>query len=133
MDSAAAGIIEQVRTEGLAAVLRLAARFDGVALDETTIRVSAEEIEAGAAACPQEVKDALAFAAERIRAYHARQKPADQSWTDEAGVQLGWRWTALESVGIYVPGGRAAYPSSLLMNAVTPCPPRWRGWTASPW
>jgi histidinol dehydrogenase len=64
------------------------------------------------------VREALAFAARRIEAFHARQRPADARWTDEAGVELGWRWTALESVGIYVPGGRAAYPSSVLMNAV---------------
>jgi histidinol dehydrogenase len=82
------------------------------------LRVSAEEIEAGAAACPVEVREAIAFAAGRIRAYHERQRPADLKFTDEAGVELGWRWTALEAVGIYVPGGRAAYPSTVLMNAV---------------
>ena len=118
VEAAVIGIIEQVRTGGLDAVLRLAAKFDGAQLDEQTIRVSAEEIEAGWNACPQDVRDALAFAADRIRAYHGRQKPADQSWTDEAGVKIGWRWGAIEAVGIYVPGGRAAYPSSLLMNAV---------------
>jgi histidinol dehydrogenase len=64
------------------------------------------------------VRDAIAFAAERIRRYHARQRPDDLRFTDEAGVELGWRWTALEAVGIYVPGGRAAYPSTVLMNAI---------------
>ncbi len=117
-DAAAAEIIEAVRAEGLAAVLRYAARFDGAELDERSIRVSAEEIAAGAAECPEQVREALRFAARRIAAYHARQRPADAQFTDEAGVELGWRWTALDSVGIYVPGGRAAYPSSLLMNAV---------------
>lgn len=118
VDAAAAEVIEAVRTEGLAAVLRYASRFDGAELDERTIRVTAEQIADGAAACAPEVVEALGFAAERIRAYHVRQIPADQRFVDEAGVELGWRWTPLESVGVYVPGGRAAYPSSLLMNAV---------------
>jgi len=82
------------------------------------MRVTADEIAEGAAACPAEVRDAIAFAADRIRAYHERQRPADARFVDAAGVELGWRWTALESVGIYVPGGRAAYPSTVLMNAV---------------
>jgi histidinol dehydrogenase len=82
------------------------------------LRVTADEIEAGAAACPQAVRDAIAFAADRIRTYHARQRPADAQWIDETGTELGWRWTPLEAVGIYVPGGRAAYPSTVLMNAV---------------
>jgi len=80
--------------------------------------VSADEIDAGLAVCPQDVRDAIAFAARRIRAYHERQRPADAAFTDEYGVEMGWRWTPLEAVGIYVPGGRAAYPSTVLMNAV---------------
>ncbi|MGZ3375036.1 MAG: histidinol dehydrogenase [Phenylobacterium sp.] len=111
-------VIAAVRVEGLAALLRFAKDFDRVDLDETSIRVSEAEIEAGAAACPEAVRDAIAFAAERIRSYHARQRPADLKFTDEAGVELGWRWTPIEAVGIYVPGGRAAYPSTVLMNAV---------------
>ena len=107
-----------VRAEGLAALLRFARQFDGLDLNETSIRVSQAEIDAGAEACPAPVRDAIAFAAERIRSYHARQRPADLKFTDEAGVELGWRWTPLEAVGIYVPGGRAAYPSTVLMNAV---------------
>ena len=118
VDAAVAEIIEQVRVEGLAALLRLAKRFDGAELDERTIRVTPEEIAAGAAQCSPDVVAALEFAARRIRVYHERQKPADQSFVDELGVELGWRWTPLDSVGVYVPGGRAAYPSSLLMNAV---------------
>ena len=118
VDAAVREIVEQVRTEGLAAVLRLALRFDRVELDAETIRVPAEEIEAGAKACAPEVQAALELAAARIRSYHERQRPADQSFVDAVGARLGWRWTSLESVGIYVPGGRAAYPSSLLMNAV---------------
>jgi histidinol dehydrogenase len=118
VDAVVRDVIAAVRAEGLAALLRYAKDFDGVSLDEQSIRVSEAEIEAGAAACPQAVRDAIAFAAERIRSYHARQRPADLRFTDEAGVELGWRWTALEAVGIYVPGGRAAYPSTVLMNAV---------------
>ncbi|HXA40297.1 MAG TPA: histidinol dehydrogenase [Phenylobacterium sp.] len=118
VDAVVRDVIAAVRSEGLSALLRFAQDFDRVALDEQTIRVSEAEIEDGAAACPQAVRDAIAFAADRIRSYHARQRPADLRFTDEAGVELGWRWTALEAVGIYVPGGRAAYPSTVLMNAV---------------
>lgn len=118
VDAVVREVVAAVRSEGLAALLRFARQFDRVELDEQSIRVSAAEIEAGAAACPVEVRDAIAFAARRIRAYHERQRPADQRFTDEAGVELGWRWTPLEAVGIYVPGGRAAYPSTVLMNAV---------------
>ncbi len=118
VDAAAAEVIEQVRTRGLDAVLEYARRFDRVDLTAETLRVSAEEIDAGAAACPSEVRAAIAFAAERIRLYHARQRPADQRWTDDTGTILGWRWGPIEAVGVYVPGGRAAYPSTVLMNAV---------------
>ena len=118
VDSAVAAIVEAVRAEGLPAVLRFAEQFDHASLTEATLRVTADEIEAGAAACPQAVRDAIDFAADRIRTYHARQRPADAQWVDETGTELGWRWTPLEAVGIYVPGGRAAYPSTVLMNAV---------------
>ena len=118
VDAIVAEVLAAVRAEGLAALLRYAREFDGVDLDEGSIRVSQAEIAAGAEACPQDVRDAIAFAAERIGSYHARQRPADLRFTDDAGVELGWRWTALDSVGIYVPGGRAAYPSTVLMNAV---------------
>ncbi len=118
VDAAVATIVEAVRVEGLPAVLRFAEQFDHASLTEATLRVSADEIEAGAAACPQAVRDAINFAADRIRTYHARQRPADAQWVDETGTELGWRWTPLEAVGIYVPGGRAAYPSTVLMNAV---------------
>jgi histidinol dehydrogenase len=118
VDEAVAGIIETVRTEGLAAVLRYTERFDRMKLNETSIRVSPRELQAGLDACPEAVREAIAFAAARIRAYHDRQRPADERFVDEAGVELGWRWTPLEAVGIYVPGGRAAYPSTVLMNAI---------------
>lgn len=118
VDAAAASVVEAVRTQGIDAVLDYSRRFDRVDLTAETIRVTAEEIEAGAAETPADVREAIAFAAARIRAYHSRQRPADQAWTDEAGVELGWRWTPLEAVGVYVPGGRAAYPSTVLMNAI---------------
>src|SRR5437899_1693378 len=118
VDAVVRDVIAAVRTEGLSALLRFAKEFDGVTLDEHSIRVSEAEIDAGAEACAPTVREAIAFAAERIRSYHARQRPADLRFTDEAGVELGWRWTAIEAVGIYVPGGRAAYPSTVLMNAV---------------
>jgi histidinol dehydrogenase len=118
VDAAAAEVLENVRARGLEAVLDYTRKFDRVDLTEATVRVTAEEIEAGAAACEPAVREAIAFAAARIRAYHTRQTPADQRWTDDAGVELGWRWTPLEAVGVYVPGGRAAYPSTVLMNCV---------------
>ena len=111
-------VLHAVRTEGVAALLRYARDFDRVELTEASLRVTPEEIAAGAAECPQDVRDAIAFAAARIRRYHERQRPADNRFIDEAGVEMGWRWTPLDSVGIYVPGGRAAYPSTVLMNAV---------------
>jgi histidinol dehydrogenase len=118
VDTAVAEILEGVRTGGITAVLDYVKRFDKVELTEAGLKVTADEIAAGAAQCAPKVREAVAFAAARIRAYHARQRPADQAWTDEAGVELGWRWGPLESVGIYVPGGRAAYPSTVLMNAI---------------
>ena len=118
VDASVVEVLAAVKTGGLQAVLDLTRKFDRVDLTEHTVRVTAEEIEAGAADTPADVREAIAFAAKRIRAYHARQRPADQAWTDEAGVELGWRWTPIEAVGVYVPGGRAAYPSTVLMNAV---------------
>jgi len=118
VDAIVRDVLAAVRAEGVSALLRYAREFDKVEVTEATLRVTADEIAEGAAACSAEVRDAIAFAAARIRAYHERQRPADQRFVDEAGVELGWRWTPLEAVGIYVPGGRAAYPSTVLMNAV---------------
>ena len=118
VDAAVADILAEVQAGGIDAVLRFAERFDKVTLDADSLRVGPEEIARGVAETAPEVREAIAFAAARIRAYHERQRPQDQRFTDEVGVELGWRWTALESVGLYVPGGRAAYPSSVLMNAV---------------
>ena len=118
VDAVVRDVLAAVRAEGVAALLRFAIEFDKVELTESTLRVTADEIAEGAAACAADVRAAIAFAAARIRAYHERQRPADQHFVDDAGVELGWRWRPLESVGIYVPGGRAAYPSTVLMNAV---------------
>jgi len=111
-------ILTSVRRGGLEAVLEWSRRLDRTPVTAQTVRVTPEEIEEGVALCPEPVRQAIAFAAARIEAYHARQRPADQRWIDDAGVDLGWRWRPLEAVGIYVPGGRAAYPSTVLMNAV---------------
>jgi len=118
VDAAVGGVIAAVRAEGVTALLRFSREFDGVDLTEETLRVTPAEIEAGAALCPPDVREALAFAASRIRDYHQRQAPADMRFTDAAGVELGWRWRPLEAVGVYVPGGRAAYPSTVLMNVI---------------
>ncbi|MBI1196769.1 MAG: histidinol dehydrogenase [Phenylobacterium sp.] len=118
VENAVRDVIAAVRTEGVEALLRFARAFDGVELTVDDLRLGDDEIAEGAAACAPEVREAIAFAAKRIRDYHERQRPADQRFVDDVGVQLGWRWTPLDSVGIYVPGGRAAYPSTVLMNAV---------------
>ncbi len=111
-------IIAKVRAEGDAALIELSARFDHAQLTVGTLRVSADEIDAAVRGAPQKLRDALGFAAARIEAYHRRQMPEDASFTDASGATLGWRWRPLSSVGLYVPGGTASYPSSVLMNAV---------------
>ncbi len=118
VDEAVAAIIAEVRARGDAALIELTERFDRVRLTPETLRFSADEIEALIAQVPQAEADALDLAAERIRAYHARQMPADESWTDAQGARLGWRWTPVSAAGLYVPGGLASYPSSVLMNAI---------------
>jgi histidinol dehydrogenase len=113
-----AAIIADVRACGDAAVIELTERFDRLALTPETLRFSEAEIDAAVAQVPEAERAALELAAERIRAYHARQMPEDQSWTDAAGAMLGWRWGAVSAAGLYVPGGLASYPSSVLMNAI---------------
>ncbi len=114
-----ASIIADVRTRGDAALTELTARLDGHALsDDADWRVSAHDCAAAFGALAPELRAALELAGERIRAYHAAQLPADRDYTDDAGVRLGARWRAVDAAGLYVPGGRAAYPSSLLMNAI---------------
>ncbi|MEL7262434.1 MAG: histidinol dehydrogenase [Pseudomonadota bacterium] len=118
VDTVVADIIADVRARGDAAVLELTQRFDRVSLTPQTMRISAEEIATETAKVPQAERDALALAAARIRAYHARQMPEDAMWTDEIGARIGWRWSPVSAAGLYVPGGLASYPSSVLMNAV---------------
>ena len=113
-----AAIIADVRARGDAAVIELTERFDRLVLTPETLRFSEAEIDAAVAQVPEAERAALELAAERIRAYHARQMPEDQSWTDAAGAMLGWRWGAVSAAGLYVPGGLASYPSSVLMNAI---------------
>ena len=111
-------LIAEVRAHGDAALIALSRRFDRVELRAETLRVSPDDIAAAERGCAQDVKDALHLAASRIETYHRRQLPKDESFTDQAGVTLGWRWGPLSSVGLYVPGGTASYPSSVLMNAI---------------
>jgi histidinol dehydrogenase len=116
--TAVAAIIADVRARGDAALIDLSKKFDRVDLGKLGLRVSASEIRAAREACSAETLDALQIAADRIAEHHARQLPMNERYTDEVGVELGWRWTAVESVGLYVPGGLASYPSSVLMNAI---------------
>ena len=111
-------IIADVAKRGDAALIELSREFDRVDLETLGLRVDLAEIEAAASRCDREALDALQFARDRIEAYHRRQLPADEHFVDPLGVELSWRWTAIEAVGLYVPGGTAAYPSSVLMNAV---------------
>jgi len=118
VDRAVRTIIAQVRRDGDKAVIELTQRFDRLDLAAAGLRVSAAEIAAAVNACDHETMAALELARERIEAYHRRQLPADDHYIDAVGAQLGVRWTAVQSVGLYVPGGLASYPSSVLMNAV---------------
>ena len=111
-------IIDDVRARGDAALIDYSARFDGVDLAKDGIRISETEVDAAIAQTDPAVIDALKLAAERIEKHHARQMPKDDIYEDAIGVGLGSRWTAIEAVGLYVPGGTASYPSSVLMNAV---------------
>ena len=118
VDDIVAGIIADVRARGDAALIELTARFDRLELAPDALAFTADEIEAECAKVPEDVARALDLAAGRIRAYHARQMPEDARWTDAAGAELGWRWTPVGAAGLYVPGGIASYPSSVLMNAI---------------
>jgi histidinol dehydrogenase len=113
-----ADIIADVRKRGDAALVELTNTFDKAGVTAQTLRFTDDEIEAAAAQVTPEVVAALQFAHDRIRAHHEKQKPADHIYQDHIGVTLGTRWSAVEAVGIYVPGGLASYPSSVLMNAV---------------
>jgi histidinol dehydrogenase len=118
VDAAVRDIITAVRTRGDAALIEMTARFDRVDLSKTCIRVSEREIEDAAGEVDKETLKALELARERIAEHHARQRPDDDRYTDATGVELGQRWTPIDSAGLYVPGGTASYPSSVLMNAL---------------
>jgi histidinol dehydrogenase len=118
VDAVVAGIIADVRARGDVAVLELTAKFDRLQMDADGLRFTRAEMEDYCAQVSDEDRAALELAATRIRDYHLRQMPEDAFWTDEAGASLGWRWTPVSAAGLYVPGGIATYPSSVLMNAV---------------
>jgi histidinol dehydrogenase len=118
VEAAVRDIIADVATRGDRALIELSRRFDRSDLDSLGLRVEPAEISNVAKDCDRKALDALSFARDRIEAYHRRQKPSDERFTDVLGVELGHRWTAIDAVGLYVPGGNAAYPSSVLMNAV---------------
>ena len=118
VDAVVRAIIADVAARGDRALIELSRKLDRVDLEETGLRVRADEIDAAYAACDRRALDALAFARDRIEAYHRRQLPTDDRFADPLGVEFASRWSAIEAVGLYVPGGTAAYPSSVLMNAV---------------
>jgi len=118
VNASVAQILSDVRARGDAAVREYTAKFDGFDLPESGARMSVDEIAQHADACEPEILSSLSAAAVRINAYHERQLPGDERYTDNAGVELGHRWTPVQAAGLYVPGGLAAYPSSVLMNAI---------------
>jgi histidinol dehydrogenase len=118
VEQAVREIIADVAARGDQALIELTEKFDRVVPGKIGLRVTPAELEAATAACEPAALDALKLARDRIETYHRRQLPTDDRWTDPLGVELGHRWTAIEAVGLYVPGGTAAYPSSVLMNAV---------------
>lgn len=118
VEQAVRAIIAEIVARGDDALVALTNKFDRVAIDAKKLRVAADEIDGAASQCDREALDALTLARDRIETYHRRQLPRDERFVDPLGVELGSRWTAIESTGLYVPGGTAAYPSSVLMNAV---------------
>jgi histidinol dehydrogenase len=118
IEAATRAIVDDVAVRGDAALIEATRKFDRLDLDAGRLRVTPDEIAVGVKACDAKTLDVLEFARDRIEAFHRRQLPKDDRFTDALGVELGWRWSAIESVGLYVPGGTAAYPSSVLMNAV---------------
>ncbi len=118
VDRAAREIIDNVRQRGDAALIEYTEKFDRLALTADQLRISEDDMNAAAEAVPADQREALLLARDRIAAHHQRQMPADDRYTDDIGVELGMRWTAIELAGLYTPGGTAAYPSSVLMNAI---------------
>ncbi len=111
-------VINAVREQGGQAVAEYTAKFDQLTIDPTKLQSDNVDLHVLARECPADLRKAIDFAAARIATYHEKQRPADKRFTDDAGVELGWRWTPLDSVGVYVPGGLASYPSSVLMNTI---------------
>jgi len=111
-------IVDDVAARGDAALIEATKKFDRLEIAASGLRVTADEVDAAVKASDAKTLDALKFAADRIELFHRRQLPKDERFTDALGVELGWRWSAIDAVGLYVPGGTAAYPSSVLMNAV---------------
>ena len=118
VEQAVRGIVADVAARGDRALFELTAKFDRIDLAKIGLRVAPSDIDAAEKACQGAALDALKLARERIESYHRRQKPVDERFSDPLGVEMGAKWTAIEAVGLYVPGGTAAYPSSVLMNAV---------------
>ena len=118
VNEAVAAIIDDVRARGDAALIELTAKYDRQTLSADSLRIGDDEIDAAMQASAPETKAALELAAQRIGDFHARQKPEDARFTDAAGVEMGHRWTPVDAAGLYVPGGLANYPSSVLMNAI---------------
>ncbi|GAB1717565.1 MAG: histidinol dehydrogenase [Nitrobacter sp.] len=118
IEAATRAIVEDVKARGDAALIEATRKFDRLCVDAAGLRFTGAEIDAAVDACDAATLDALKLARERIEIFHRRQLPKDDRFTDALGVELGSRWTAIEAVGLYVPGGSAAYPSSVLMNAV---------------
>jgi len=118
VERATRAIVDDVAMRGDAALLEATRKFDRLDLEASALRVAVPEIDAAVKACDATTLEALTFARDRIETFHRRQLPKDERFTDPLGVELGWRWSAVEAVGLYVPGGTAAYPSSVLMNAV---------------
>jgi histidinol dehydrogenase len=118
IEKATRAIVDDVADRGDAALIEATRKFDRLELSPEDLRISAGEVETAVKACDARTLDALKFARDRIEVFHVRQLPKDDRFTDALGVELGWRWSAIESVGLYVPGGTAAYPSSVLMNAL---------------
>ena len=118
VNAAVSAIIDDVRGRGDAALIELTEKYDRQSLTAASLRISDGEIDAAVDACDDETKAALQLAADRIADFHARQKPEDARFKDDAGVELGHRWTSVDAAGLYVPGGLANYPSSVLMNAI---------------
>jgi len=118
IESATRAIVDDVAARGDLALIEATRKFDRLDLKPGGLRITPAEIDAAVKACEAGTLDALKFARDRIEVFHRRQLPKDERFTDALGVELGWRWSAIDAVGLYVPGGTAAYPSSVLMNAV---------------